>query len=72
MDEKEERQALLERMTGGIQSMEELVAVRKDVMKWLDKHPDDHEVIEIDGHLAMLALYFDPIQNSGRIKQDKI
>jgi len=33
----EERQALLERMTGGIISMEEWVAVRKDVMKWLDK-----------------------------------
>ena len=71
MDEKEERQALLERMTGAIKSMEELVAVRKDVMKWLDKHPDDDEVIEIDGHLVMLMLYFDPIKKPGRKKQGK-
>ena len=70
MDEKEERQALLERMTGGIHSMEELVEVRKDVMKWLDRHPDDNEVIEIDGHLVMLTLYFDPIQKPRRKKKE--
>jgi hypothetical protein len=52
--ERKEREELRNRILGPLNTLDDVVAARKALSKWLKKHPDDHQILGEGESLVML------------------
>jgi len=57
-EEKKERELLQKRILGKIETLEEVVAVRNALQQWLERHPDDAQLLGEGESLVMLESAF--------------
>jgi len=53
-EEKKEREELRKRILGRLDTLEDVIAVRNDLRKWLKRHPDDAQLLGEGESLVML------------------